>query len=116
MFLAHFATFSTFLILHMLRSHRLTQRMTSALKIQHKWMNSRKHMPNLHTEKQMWKCMLHRSMNISEQWMAMNNTFHWGREEALVNCIQISLFAAVDNMWSQKGLHLCETSNCKKLT
>jgi len=73
----YLATFSTFLTLHMLRSHKLTQwiitLMMSAIKIKHKRMNSRKHTPNLHTEK-MWKCMLHSRLNISEQWMAVNNT------------------------------------------
>jgi len=30
-----------------------------------------------------------------------------------VNCIHISLIAGVDNIWAQKGLHICETSDCK---
>ena len=76
--LAYLATFSTFLTLHMLRGHRLTKwiitLMMSAIKIKHKRMNSRKDMLNLHTE-EMWKCTWHSRLNISEQWMAVNNTF-----------------------------------------
>jgi hypothetical protein len=110
-FLAHLATFSTFLTLHMLRGHKLTQwiitLMMSAIKIEHKRMNSRKHMLNLHTEKETWKCMLHSRLNISEQWTAVNNTLHWGWEEALVNCTYVYLFCCSwQYMVTKRSAHL----------
>ena len=94
--------------------HKLTQLIITLMMhtktIKHKQIYTREVTPNLHTEKDILKWMLHSRPNTGEQWNAVNNTCHSRREETPVKCIHISLFAGVDNTWLQKSaLHYRRT-------